>query len=116
MKFSFYNEKEFDMFLNSLPLKERTDILNLLVKITHEGMLKGMQLKLVKKLDDGLYEARAMKHSFNDRVIYFKFVGDEYVISHAFKKKTKKTPHKELEKAKSRKRLFKEAHKNDGIQ
>ncbi|MBQ9879717.1 MAG: type II toxin-antitoxin system RelE/ParE family toxin [Clostridia bacterium] len=51
---------------------------------------------ITKHLDDGIWELRPG----NNRVLYFFFRDDTYVLLHHFRKKTQKTPAREIEKAK----------------
>ncbi len=53
--------------------------------------------KITKHLDDGIWELRPG----NNRVLYFFFEKDTFVLLHHFRKKTQKTPPREIEKAKS---------------
>ena len=53
--------------------------------------------KITKHLDDGIWELRPG----NNRVVYFFFQDDTFVLLHHFRKKTQKTPKREIEKAKS---------------
>ena len=53
--------------------------------------------KVTKHLDDGIWELRPG----NNRVMFFYFKDDTFVLLHHFRKKTQKTPKREIEKAKS---------------
>lgn len=50
---------------------------------------------ITKYLDDGIWELRPG----NNRVFYFFFQNDTFVLLHQFRKKSQKTPRLELEKA-----------------
>ena len=52
---------------------------------------------ITKYLDDGIWELRPG----NNRVFYFYCKDDTFVLLHAFRKKTQKTPRRELERAKA---------------
>ena len=52
---------------------------------------------ITKPLEDGIWELRPG----NNRVMYFYFKDDTYVLLHQFRKKTQKTPRREIEKAKA---------------
>ena len=51
---------------------------------------------ITKHLDDDIWELRPG----NNRVLFFFFKGDTYVLLHHFRKKTQKTPKREIDKAK----------------
>ena len=52
---------------------------------------------ITKHLDDDIWELRPG----NNRVLYFYFKNDTFVLLHQFRKKTKKTPKREIERAKA---------------
>ncbi len=52
---------------------------------------------ITKHIEDGIWELRPG----NNRVFYFFFKNDTYVLLHPFRKKTQKTPKREIEKAKA---------------
>ena len=53
--------------------------------------------KVTKHLDEDIWELRPG----NNRVLFFYFKDDTFVLLHHFRKKTQKTPRREIEKAKS---------------
>lgn len=55
-----------------------------------------MNAEITKHLDDGIWEIRPG----NNRVFYFFYQNDTYVLLHQFRKKSQKTPKREIEKAK----------------
>jgi conserved hypothetical protein len=55
-----------------------------------------MNAEITKHLDDGIWELRPG----NNRVFYFFYQNDTYVLLHQFRKKSQKTPKREIEKAK----------------
>jgi phage-related protein len=57
---------------------------------------------VVKPLGDGLYELRPL----SNRIIFFFFDNNKYVILSHFIKKTEKTPTKEIDKAKRRRTKY----------
>ena len=52
---------------------------------------------ITKHLEDGIWELRPG----NNRVFYFFFENDTFVLLHYFRKKSQKTPKREIEKAKN---------------
>ena len=52
---------------------------------------------ITKHLDDDIWELRPG----NNRVLYFYFQNDTFVLLHQFRKKTQKTPRREIERAKT---------------
>lgn len=52
---------------------------------------------ITKYLEDGIWELRPG----DNRVFYFYFQEDTYVLLHQFRKKSQKTPKREIEKAKA---------------
>ena len=57
-----------------------------------------MNAEITKHLDDGIWELRPG----NNRVFYFFYQNDTYVLLHQFRKKSQKTPKREIEKAKTK--------------
>ena len=55
-----------------------------------------MNENITKHLEDGIWELRPG----NNRVFYFYFQDDIFVLLHQFRKKSQKTPKREIEKAK----------------
>ena len=55
-----------------------------------------MNENMTKHLEDGIWELRPG----NNRVFYFFFQDDIFVLLHQFRKKSQKTPKREIEKAK----------------
>ena len=56
-----------------------------------------MNAEITKHLDDGIWELRPG----NNRVFYFLYQNNTYVLLHQFRKKSQKTPKREIEKAKT---------------
>lgn len=56
-----------------------------------------MNAEITKHLDDGIWELRPG----NNRIFYFFCQNDTYVLLHQFRKKSQKTPKREIEKAKA---------------
>ena len=56
-----------------------------------------MNAEITKHLDDGIWELRPG----NNRVFYFFYQNDTYVLLHQFRKKSQKIPKREIEKAKA---------------
>jgi phage-related protein len=55
-----------------------------------------------KKLEQDLYELRFEGEDGTIRVIYFFYIGKKIILVNGFKKKTQKTPRREIELAKRR--------------
>lgn len=110
MKFSIYDKKEFEKFLNSLSKKARTKVLAQIKLIEEIGLINSMMMNWVKKLDNNLYEIRCEIDGFYPRALFFRFIqkeiesedNTEYIITNGFSKKTNKTPKKEINKANKR--------------
>ncbi len=76
-------------------------------RIQHKQILMYIQLledhgtrlgeNITKHLEDDIWELRPG----NNRVLYFYHKADTYVLLHQFRKKTQKTPRREIEKAKA---------------
>ena len=56
-----------------------------------------MNAEITKHLDDGIWELRPG----NKRIFYFFCKNDTYVLLHQFRKKSQKTPKREIEEAKA---------------
>ncbi len=52
------------------------------------------------KIDDKIFELRVQEGNNIFRVLYFFYIGKRIVMTHGFVKKTQKTPHSEIERAK----------------
>lgn len=65
---------------------------------------KGNRLpeNICKHLEDGIWELRPG----NNRVLYFLYKDNEYVLLHMFRKKTRRTPRRELDKAKRERKNY----------
>lgn len=56
----------------------------------------------VKHLDGNIWELRPLR----DRILFFAYIENEFVLLHHFQKKTQKTPKREIERAKKEMRDF----------
>lgn len=91
-------------FLDDLQHKAAT---NKDARIQHKQIIQYIQLladhgtrlgeNITKHLEEDIWELRPG----NNRVLYFFFKDDTYVLLHQFRKKTQKTPRREIEKAKT---------------
>ena len=91
-------------FLEELRIKAAT---NKDARIQHKQISLYIQLlqdngtrlneNITKHLEDGIWELRPG----NNRVFYFFFENDTFVLLHHFRKKSQKTPKREIEKAKN---------------
>ena len=64
---------------------------------------QGTQLRepYSKHLGDGIFELRAKMGTDISRVLYFFVIGRKIVLTNGFIKKTQRTPHREIERAKA---------------
>jgi phage-related protein len=93
-------------FLKTLPNKDQVKILREIDLLEQYGFSLGMPYIKKMKDSDGLWELRIKQSSNNYRVFYFSFTDNKFVLLHGFKKKTQKTPKKEIELALRRKQDF----------
>lgn len=64
---------------------------------------------ITKHLGDNIWELRPG----NNRVFYFFFQNDTYVLLHHFRKKSQKTPRREIERAKAEKQDYIDRKESD---
>lgn len=91
---------EFVEFLESLPSKDSNKLLATIASTQELGLLVAQRMEWVKKIDTDLFELRSKVGNNIQRAIYFQKVGNKYLITHGFTKKTQKTPKREIEHAK----------------
>lgn len=91
---------EFINFVNNLPQKDKMKLLLTIQKIQDYGIRQAIKMEWVKKLEDGVYEIRSKLGNNHQRALYFQKIGNEYIITHGFTKKTNKTPPREILRSK----------------
>ena len=91
---------EFQEFLDALPDQDAAKLITGIRSTEHQGIQAAIRQQWVKKLRDGIFELRSQFGSNAQRALYFHKAGSRYVITHGFTKKTKRTPDREIEKAK----------------
>ncbi|TPR42311.1 type II toxin-antitoxin system RelE/ParE family toxin [Apilactobacillus micheneri] len=111
--FSYYDWEEFESFLDRLPVKDAVKLSDRIQKIEEYGLLISERQEWIKKLENNLYEIRSKRSSNIQRALYFKIVGNQFMISHAFTKKTNKTPNSEKNKARNRRDNYLRGHNNE---
>jgi phage-related protein len=99
---------EFEDFYEALPSKDRQKLLLIINQTELDGLQIAIRQKWVKKIDKNLYELRSKVSSNIQRAFYFQNVGDEYLITHGFTKKTQETPRREINHAKELRKKFEE--------
>lgn len=68
-------------------------------------------LPYIKHIEGDIWELRPQP----ERILFLSYVGNTFVLLHHFRKKTQKTPKKEIECAKRRAREYKERSDKHGI-
>ena len=100
-------EKPFEEFVLNLPINERAKVFE---TINYFKELKNQNLpikeSLSKYLEDGIFELRTTFARRIARSVYFYQKGAKIILTHGFIKKTKKTPRKEIERAKKLRSLY----------
>jgi phage-related protein len=85
-------------FLISLDNKMRAKMASMISLLQDNGY--NLREPYSKHLSEGIFELRAKVGSDITRVMYFFYIDRRVILTNGFVKKTKKTPLKELEKAK----------------
>jgi phage-related protein len=93
-------------WLRSLPRDERHTIGEELLMVQHAWPVGK---SLVDNLGEGLWELRSRLRNRIARTL-FTIAGNEIVLLHGFIKKTQKTPARELDLARRRKRQYEQSH------
>lgn len=115
-KFEFYTRpnghNEFLEFLNQLPLKDQNKLLSVINNVQEQGLLIARKMKWIKKLEDNLFELRSEAGNNIQRVLYFHWSENHFIVTHGFSKKTQKTPTKEIKRSLVIRAEFEEENKN----
>lgn len=85
-------------FLLSLDVKMRAKMAMIIELLEDNGYV--LREPYSKHLSDGIFELRAKVGSDITRVLFFFYVDRKIVLTNGFRKKTNKTPIKEIERAK----------------
>lgn len=91
-------EKPAEEFIDSLDVKMRAKVFGRLGLLEEHGSELGMPFS--RHLDDGIFELRTVVGSNITRILYFFVVGRRVILTHGFVKKTRKTPAREIDRAK----------------
>ncbi len=94
-------------FINTLPAEERVKIRNQLRLLQEFGIQLGMPQARPLTTHKPLWELRPIPN----RLIYVAMTGRRFVILHAFKKKSQKTPPQEIRIAEKRYEILLEREK-----
>lgn len=93
-------------FMDSLPPKLRTKMIGDLTKLEQRNV--ELREPFAKCLGKGLFELRIGQANDIARVFYFFYEGRRIVVTNGFIKKTRRTPRRELERARRYKRDWEE--------
>ncbi|TDL95536.1 type II toxin-antitoxin system RelE/ParE family toxin [Macrococcus carouselicus] len=85
-------------FLDSLPNKERAKVLRTFQLLEEFGTSLGMPHR--RHIDEDIYELRTVLGNNIFRVFHFHYKEGTFILLNGFRKKTNKTPTKEIERAK----------------
>lgn len=96
MKKIIWNESA-KQFVRSLNVELKKEIGSLIMILQSGHNLGEPQSKPMKSIHKNAYELRVKDKSGQFRVIYVLALKDQIIISHAFAKKTQKTPKKEID-------------------
>ncbi|AMC00164.1 Phage-related protein [Aerococcus viridans] len=113
IEFEFFDEEEFKKFLDKLPSKDAIKVMSMIDNIEIRGIQSSIKNQWVKKLDDNLFEIRSKSSNNIQRGIYFHVKDSRYIITHFFTKKDQKTPKREIERGKNRRKLYFVRRKSD---
>ena len=92
-------KKPVESFIDGLDLKMKAKTFGLVELLERYGPQLGMPFS--RHLEDGISELRVVRGSDSARILYFFVVGKRIVLTHGFRKKTQKAPRREIERAKS---------------
>lgn len=101
----------FQEWLTSLPPKDAAKLLQLIKKVQEQGIPVALKMQWVKKLDNDIWELRSQLANNIQRALYFQKIGNIYIITHGFTKKTQKTPPREIERAREIMKLYQQEKK-----
>ena len=110
MKFTviFYTQESGDSpveeFLLSIPVKMRAKLAGMIFLLQEKG--NALRMPYSEHLEDGIFELRCKQGSDITRVLYFFYHDGNIVLTNGFVKKTQKTPRREIELAKGRRKDF----------
>ena len=100
----FYSTADGDtpvqVFIEGLSKRQQAKVLRNVALLREHGTT--LREPYVKLLGDGLWELRTVFGGDAFRIIYFTWIGERFVLLHAFRKKTQKTPRGEIEMARAR--------------
>lgn len=97
-------KKPVEDFLDSLDTKMRAKVVGHMEILEEKGTF--LREPLSAPLQDGIFELRSKLGSNIVRSLYFFYYGGEIVITNGFVKKTRKTPRREIQKAKVRRKDY----------
>ncbi len=85
-------------FLLSLDVKMRAKMSDMISLLQDNG--HGLREPYSKHISDGIFELRVRLGTDSGRVLYFFYKGRRIILTNGFIKKTRKTPAREIERAK----------------
>ncbi len=88
-------------FIKKMDPKMRAKTIGNIALLQEYGDRLGMPF--TRSIGDGIFELRTGTHGDITRILFFFAIGKHIVLTNGFTKKTRKTPHSEIEKAKDRK-------------
>lgn len=107
--------KPVEEFLVQLDKKMRAKLLGLLEVLQENGYQ--LREPYSKHLEDGIFELRGKFGSDITRIVYFFYNNGEIILTNGFIKKTQKTPRKEIEITKKRRKDFlSRRNQNEGVE
>ena len=95
---------DIECFLDSLKEKERAKAIAWIDKLEEEG--NELKRPFADYLQKGIYELRISLNQKNVRILYFFVFKNFIILSHVFRKNTKRVPEKEIARAISNKDEF----------
>ena len=91
-------------FLDSVNPKMRAKIFGLLSILQEKGNM--LREPYSKHLEDGIFELRCKLGNDITRILYFFYYEEKIILTNGFVKKSQKTPKKEIQIAKDRRKDF----------